>query len=193
MNIGIDIDGVLTNIEEWQLDYGSKYFYENGKKEIVNPQGYEIYEIFNTSESLDDAFWTEYLEEYARNCKPRRFASEIIKKLSKEGNTIYIITSRCLTDENTERGEKMRMIVKDWLKENKISYDKLIFASDDKLNVCLENKIDIMIEDDVENIKKVSSQLPVICFHAAYNENCECSNIIRCYSWYDVYAKITKF
>ena len=28
MKIGIDIDGVLTDIEQWQLDYGSKFFYE---------------------------------------------------------------------------------------------------------------------------------------------------------------------
>ena len=26
MKIGIDIDGVLTDIEQWQLDYGSKFF-----------------------------------------------------------------------------------------------------------------------------------------------------------------------
>ena len=25
MRIGIDIDGVLTDFEKWQLDYGSKY------------------------------------------------------------------------------------------------------------------------------------------------------------------------
>ena len=28
MKIGIDIDGVLTDVEQWQLDYGSKYYYE---------------------------------------------------------------------------------------------------------------------------------------------------------------------
>ena len=26
MRIGIDIDGVLTDIEQWQIDCGSKYF-----------------------------------------------------------------------------------------------------------------------------------------------------------------------
>lgn len=190
MNIGIDIDGVLTDIEEWQLDYGSKYFYENGKKEIVNPKGYEVYEIFNTNISLDDAFWTKYLEEYARYCEPRRFASEVIKKLKEDGNTIYIITARFLTKDNTELGEKMRFIVKNWLKENEIYYDKIIFAPEDKLEICLENNIDLMIEDKVENIKKISTRLPVICFHARYNEECVGTNIIRCYSWYDIYKKI---
>ena len=28
MRIGIDKDGVLTDVEQWQLDYGSKYYYE---------------------------------------------------------------------------------------------------------------------------------------------------------------------
>lgn len=42
MKIGIDIDGVLTDIERWQLDYGSKYFYKFGKS-IEDYKGYEIY------------------------------------------------------------------------------------------------------------------------------------------------------
>lgn len=32
MRIGIDIDGVLTDIEQWQLDVGGKYFSAKGKK-----------------------------------------------------------------------------------------------------------------------------------------------------------------
>lgn len=41
MRIGIDVDGVLTNIERFQLDYGSKYFFENHKEgKIKNPYAY---------------------------------------------------------------------------------------------------------------------------------------------------------
>ena len=36
MRIGIDIDGVLTNIEQWQLDMGSKNIFEKYNKEIEN-------------------------------------------------------------------------------------------------------------------------------------------------------------
>ena len=36
MRIGIDIDGVLTDIEQWQLDYGSKFYFEKYDKEIIN-------------------------------------------------------------------------------------------------------------------------------------------------------------
>lgn len=34
MRIGIDIDGVLTDIEQWQLDYGSEFIFENIIKEL---------------------------------------------------------------------------------------------------------------------------------------------------------------
>ena len=46
MRIGIDIDGVLTDIEQWQLDYGSRFYYENYNKPIINHKGYDTYEIF---------------------------------------------------------------------------------------------------------------------------------------------------
>ncbi len=61
MRIGIDIDGVLTNIEQWQLDMGSKNIFEKYNKEIENANGYDLKEIFNIEESLDDEFWREYL------------------------------------------------------------------------------------------------------------------------------------
>ena len=36
MRIGVDIDGVITNIGEYQIDIASKYFYENEKSLIKN-------------------------------------------------------------------------------------------------------------------------------------------------------------
>ena len=47
-----------------------------------------------------------------------------------------------------------------------------------------------MIEDKVENIEKISKVIPVICFNASYNKRCQGKNIIRCYSWYDIYGRI---
>ena len=35
MNIGIDIDGVLTNIESWQNESAAKYMYEKYNKSIA--------------------------------------------------------------------------------------------------------------------------------------------------------------
>ena len=194
MKIGIDIDGVLTDIEQWQLDYGSKFYYENYNKGIVNRDGYETHEIFEVEETLDDLFWNKYYKDYTTNVEVRAFASEIISKLKNEGCEIYIITARgnwLPTNNSMTKGECNNIVI-DWLSKNNIKYDKIIFSPEDKLDICLNNNIDIMIEDKVDNINKISSKIPVICFHAGYNKECEGKNIYRVYSWYDIYSNINK-
>ena len=195
MRIGIDIDGVLTDVERWQLDYGSKFYYERYQKEIVDFEGYDTNQIFNVDDKLDEEFWREYFKEYSLNVEARKFANEVIDKLKQEGSEIYIITARgsfLSHSADVMSIEENQQIVLNWLKNNHINYDKIIFSPEDKLDICKENKIDLMIEDKVDNINKISKIIPVICFHAGYNKDCKNSNIIRCYSWYDIYSKINK-
>lgn len=189
MRIGIDIDGVLTDIEQWQLDYGSKFFSQYGKT-IINSASYETSEIFGVSNKLDDAFWDKYLLEYATKEPARKFTDEITQKLKNDNHEIYIITARAYANTDTKEGEVMRDVVIKWLKEYNICYDKIIFSPEDKLETCLNNNIDLMIEDKVENIMNISTKIPVICFDAGYNKNCKGNNIYRAYAWYDVYDLI---
>lgn len=189
MNIGIDIDGVLTDFEKWQLEVGSKFFFKYNKSIIV-PDGYDSDTVFGASKNLDSEFWNEHLYDYAKKEPARRHASEIIKKLQQEGNTIYIITARYLTSREDKLGKQMRKIVIKWLRKQRIYYDRIIFSPEEKLDICKENSIDVMIEDSKKNINDLSSSLPVICFDARYNQSCKGKNIFRCYTWYDVYFKI---
>lgn len=189
MRIGIDIDGVLTDFEKWQLDVGSKFFIKYNKN-IVVPDAYDSSTIFNVSKKMNSDFWEEYLYDYAKNEPARKFASEVIDMLKEKGYEIYIITARYLTNRNDDLGEHMRTIVKEWLSQNKINYDKIIFSSEDKFDICKESCIDIMIEDKVDNINKISKILPVICFNASYNKSCIGNNIYRVYTWYDIYYTI---
>ena len=116
--------------------------------------------------------------------------AELEKKLSDDGHEIYIITARSYTTENTQRGLKMRKTVIEWLKKHEIVYDKIVFSSYNKLENCRKNKIDIMIEDSERNINQLSEELTTICFDTRYNQNVAGKNVIRCYSWYDIYDKI---
>lgn len=193
MRIGIDIDGVLTDRERFVMDYISKYCVENNIEYNIGDSNYEDCKTFNISKEQENDFWNKYLEYYSINEKARPFASEIIKKLKEDGHEIYIITARWLTNRDDNIGNKMREIVKNWLYENKILYDKLIFSkasNERKSQEIIENKIDLIIEDSPNNINELSKVVPVICYHAEYNKNCLGSKIIRCYSWYDIYSKI---
>ena len=193
MRIGIDIDGVLTDIEQFVIDYISKYCVENKIKYNIGDYDYNYSKTFNITDEQEENFWNEYLEYYAINEKARPFAAEVINKLREDGHEIYIITARWLTNRDDDIGNRMKEIVKNWLHENKILYDKLIFSKalkERKSQEIIEHKIDLMIEDSPNNINELANIIPVICYNAEYNKNCIDNKIIRCYSWYDIYSKI---
>ena len=78
MRIGIDIDGVLTDIEQFVIDYISKYCVENKIKYNIGDYDYNYSKTFNITDEQEENFWNEYLEYYAVNEKARPFAAEVI-------------------------------------------------------------------------------------------------------------------
>lgn len=193
MNIGIDIDGVLTDMEREVTDYATKMCVEEGLPIKVDVSQYYETDSFNWTQEQSDRFWNKYLVPYVVESNARRYAKEIIKKLRQEGNKVYIITARDESGMPTEYYGKMQQLTKEWLKKYEIEYDKLIFAKDkEKLQRCIENNVDVMIEDSPSNIENISTKINVIKFDCQYNRNMEGKNIITAYSWYHIYDIIKK-
>lgn len=193
MNIGIDIDGVLTDYEREITRYGIKMSVEKGWKIDIDPSQYRDLKMFNWTQEQVDEFWNKYLVPYVSKSDARKDAPEIIKKLIQEGDKIHIITARDETGMPPEHYGKMQELTKEWLKNQDIKYDKLIFANDtQKLNRCIENKIDVMIEDSPTNIINISKEITVIRFDSQYNKEAQGENIKTAYTWYHIYDIINK-
>ena len=192
MRIGIDIDGVIADIERFIVDYGTKFCIENNLPIDVKLGEYDETKILNLTEEQAVKFWNTYLVHYATKYPVREFSSEVIKKLKEEGHEIYIVTARNEYGLPKEYYGKMRELVTQWLQDNNIYYDKIIYTEGSKLPYCVGNYVEIMIEDSPKNINDLSSKIPVLCFDCKYNESLEGKNITRVYSWYDVYNKISK-
>lgn len=191
MRIGVDIDGVLIDLERFELDYGSKFCLENNLPVILKKKFVDD-EVYDLTDEQCAKFWETYLEYYAKEYKARDFASQIIHKLRKEGNEIYIVTGRNEEGLTGESYGKMKEFVSKWLEENKIEYDRIIYTEGSKLPYCIGNYIDVMIEDNPKNTVEISSKIPVLCFNAMYNAEIEGENIKRVYSWYEIYEKLEK-
>lgn len=193
MNIGIVIDGVLTNLEQFQFNYGSKFYFEQ-EMELKNPRGCTVQEIFrkhgNFLKTRDKelAFWDVYYEYYLLKENPRPFASEVLWKLHEDGYTIYLVCAR-MNFFSLEK-EKIKHLTKLWLIEHSIYFDFLIFS--DMINVELVKKyeISLFVDHNPDSIFNIAFHIPVVCFHAKYNELCRGENIYRVFSWYDFYEKM---
>ena len=82
MKIGVDIDGVLTDIASFLFDHSIEFFRSRGI-ELVNPKGYDVKGMYEVEDKLIGDFWLEYLSKYFSS--PARYkASEVLNKLQKE-------------------------------------------------------------------------------------------------------------
>lgn len=142
------------------------------------------------------AGWDEYhannfmknnMEWLHSNATIKEDASDIINKLKSEGNKIIIITSR-----SSNHYIDPYKVSEKWLKQYGIEYDKLIVNGSDKACKCIENDIDVLIDDQVGFLQDVSSNTntKVLMFDSPYNK--ECNEFKRVYSWQDVYDEIKK-
>ncbi len=198
MNIGIDIDGVLTNIRKFMIEEGLKYCKQNKKGNLISPDAYDSSKVFDWDRQTDLDFWTKNIFIYARENPPLEGAVKNIKKLKKDGHKLYIITARWLASPKTEKQfgenenikEEMRATVKKWLRKNEFVYDEIIFSEEDKSEHIIENNIDIMIEDAPQNLMQLSKITKMICYNWPYNEGIENNNIYRCNNWDEIYLKI---
>ena len=191
MRIGIDLDGVITDIARFVIDYGTKFCQENNLEYKLNLGEYDEAKALGISYEDAEKFWNKYLPYYATKYNTREFVQEVITKL-KATNEIYIITARNEEGFTKEHYGHMQETVKKWLKDNKTIYDKIIFTKESKLPYCIENQIDVMIEDSPNNILDISRKIPVLCFDNPYNENINGENITRVYSWYDILKNLEK-
>lgn len=197
MRIGIDIDGVLTNYNQYVIEKGKEYCKKNKVGKWFHPNNLDTTKMFGWSYYSEFKFWITHIFDYAKNNPAIENSADIIKKLKEDGHDIYIITSRWLASSRNTKSifpeiflkKKMRNTVKKWLQENEITYDHIVFLKN-KSKYIIDNNIDIMIEDTPKNIECISHITKVICYHWGYNEKIEGKNIDRCYNWKDIYSKI---
>ena len=86
--------------------------------------------------------------------------------------------------------DRMKELVRNWLARQDLPYDKIIFTNGSKVQACLDNKIDIFVEDAPKYITETAKYIPTICFDARFNRTCQGDNIYHCHSVYDMYYLI---
>ena len=108
-------------------------------------------------EELKSNFFAIYAEDIYSNAEIKRNVEAVLKRLKSKGNEIYIITAR---DDNFASSNMTAYeVTKKWLDQHGIEYDQIITSTygEKRAEVCKKNEIDLMIDDDPYNYKKIVS------------------------------------
>lgn len=175
MVYGIDVDGVLTDIWLYQMNKAIPYFKKHNI-ELKHEKEYDIKDIFECTDKQREKFWSIYIWEYCLRLKMTDGAAETVRILKQKGNQIYIITGRAHTKEKGVVGFIFRKMLKYWLRKNKFVYDKIFYvteegSSEEKYNICIQENIDVLVDDKPTNLLPLKDKLKIVCFPAKWNED----------------------
>lgn len=183
MKIGFDVDNVLVDQYNYQMKYGVPYFEKRGYH-VQNENGFDIEDIFQCSHAEREKFWTKYIWRYCLKEPMTVDAATVSSQLRKKGHEIVIVTGRAHTTENGITGKLFRWMLLHWLKKNHFEYDEIFYCSEensaeDKVRVCLEQKVDVMIDDKPDNLVALGRHINVICYSAPCNNSMNSLDQIR--------------
>lgn len=184
MRIGIDLDDTLANFSEVFIEYAIVY-----NKKIKKDISETLYDstsfILNWSIEERETFFKLYIEDIAGSLKTFDNAKEIIQKLKVDGHEIYIISAR-----NTKLYKSPYSLTSFWLKNKGIPFDKLIVDTIEKKQECIDNNIDIYVDDNIEIAEDISKYgIKTILMTNNLNFNKE-TKIKRAQDWNSLYEMI---
>lgn len=153
MIIGIDIDDTLTYLHDIRIKTAERYIAQNNLPyKLVKTDTHLFSEMFDWPVDECDKFWFKEADRMLSKVKAREYASETIKNLIASGNKIIIITAR-----TSEWHKDPYQLSYDWLTKNNIPFDKVLVGHLDKTQVCVEEKIDIFIDDMPNTLVKLQN------------------------------------
>ena len=190
MRIGIDIDNCISNFDDTLLKEYLKHDKELRNTGIINENPEYLRKgMFDWTEDEENNFYNANIENFARKLKPIGNSSYYIKKIKEDGHEIYIITGR-----NNGEYKNPYELTEKWLDKYNIMYDKLILTDDcdkhAKTVVCIENNIDLMIEDSTRiSLDLINNGIKVYTMNTRYNQKAQ--TLDRVSKWKEIYERIS--
>lgn len=185
MNIGIDLDGVLFDSEKCYWVYAQLFDLLNNGKGIVHKNELRAQKRYDWT--------TEQIKEFENGCLKIQkhahitpFAKGVLKALSKN-NRIFIITSRGIMD------SREIVLTKERLKEESIIFDKIIFKVKEKLEVCKNFKIDLMIDDFYDVVRCLAkNNIKCLYYCDISTKKLKHKNVVNVRNWGDIAIELAK-
>lgn len=185
MIIAIDLDGVVYDTEEYYRTYSHLYDIALIKNGLRESDEADVHKRYGWDNSQANEFYEEYTEKVLTDAPLKPGVKYVLQQLKSLGHTLICITLRgfyrqCEVDITERR-----------LKEDNIVFDKIIYNQANKLDVCLIEKVDLIVDDNPKTIELLANNnIKGFHFRGAGLKNVKHKNVTEVQNWGDIYEKI---
>ncbi len=187
MKIGIDLDGVVIDSETTFRTYEEIFDIDTVKgNNLINREEPKFQARYNWTEEQKQEFIEKYFLTVSKESNLMSGFIGVYNLLKKQGHEFVVITARGGFVKEM-KDDAIRL-----LEENNITFDKYYWKIDDKLEVCKNENVDIMIDDDWRIIKNLAdNNIKTIYFRDTNLVKLEENKYIKeVNNWGDIYRII---
>ena len=151
MKIGIDLDGVVIDSETTFRTYEEIFDIDVLKgNHLINKEEPKFQARYNWTNEQEKEFIEKYFLIVSKESNLMSGFIGIYNLLKEQGHEFVVITARGGFVKEMQ-DDAIRL-----LEEKNIKFDKYYWNVDDKLEICKNEKVDIMIDDDWKIIKRLA-------------------------------------
>lgn len=151
MKIGIDLDGVVIDSETTFRTYEEIFDIDVLKgNHLINKEEPKFQARYNWTNEQEKEFIEKYFLIVSKESNLMSGFIGIYNLLKEQGHEFVVITARGGFVKEM-KDDAIRL-----LEEKNIKFDKYYWNVDDKLEICKNEKVDIMIDDDWKVIKRLA-------------------------------------
>ncbi len=188
MRIGIDLDGVIFDSEKLYRIYSELYDIQDLKRNsLIDNKQVKFEKRYSWNQDETNGFVKKYHRKITETANFMPGAKEIIPLLKEEGNTLIIITARGKVNKD------LVPITMQRLKENNLDiFEKYYWGTENKEEICKQEKIDLMIDDSNINCEKLArDHIHTIYLKDAPSLDIEENEYLKVlYNWGEIYRYI---
>lgn len=152
MKIGIDLDGVVIDSETTFRTYEEIFDLDKlNRNNLINREEPKFQARYNWKDVEQEEFIKNYFMTVSKESPLMAGFIGVYNLLKKENIELIVITAR-----GRLGGDEMKEDAERLLNKYNIKFDKYYWKQDNKLDICLKEEIDLMIDDDYKIIEKLS-------------------------------------
>ena len=188
MKIGVDFDGVLYDSERYLRVKAELLDIENGGCGVVDRSCVCLEDAYGWSREQVEDFLNKNLVEIQNIAPILPFAKEVLQKLADEGHSFVGITNRGMNAPGEKEATEKR------LAQDKFPISKVVYNQKNKLQACIDEQVDFMIDDRFENLIPLAKNgIKCLYLRAMPLGELVCDNVTEVQNWGEIYRIIKCF